>query len=444
LGGLATSILFEGYKIDIGPHYITIPKNSELAKDVKELVGEQEIVELPNTIFKEYYQTFFNGRLYSGYPTLWDVIFRSGFKFFIKSILFFIIGKIKKGTGNLSINDVEEYLKLNYGNFLYEIWFKPYLHKRYPSNNPPIDEIQKKFPPITMKKLLDRTDKIQEKNAGHKNSMDNQTHIWYFKNGMVSLINSLEREIHAKGGKIIQGVDIKKINHENTKKVTFVKDKEECNVTSDLIIYSTPLPITLFWFDKPSLKYNFPKNVIPEHSIMVFLFVDSPKLYDSWVVIFYDKELTFSRIAQQNFLSEHVVPKGKTLLSVEIRVPEGDSKWKLTNSEIIQKVTHDLKKTKIIKNEKIDGYKILKLKNIYTPITSDIKKMNEQITNFINSFDGEYTIGTENDSGTLAESRLEPDESLRIEYGGGIFSAFMKSEKLTKVILTKLNKSEFQ
>lgn len=442
VGGLATSILYKGYKIDIGPHYLTIPKNSELASEIKELIGDNEIIELSDFTFEKYYQTFFNERFYSGYPTLWDVIFKSGFSFFIKSIIFFMFEKVKKLTRRTSSNNVKEYLKDNYGDFLYRIWFKPYLQKRYPNNNLPFEEVKKQFPPISFKKLLYKISKNKTTKLENKKYSENFAHIWYFKNGMITLIDALKNKVLEKGGEIILEADIKKILHEDIKKIIFTKNKTEYSITSDAIVYSTPLSITTSWFETSDVKFDFVKNSIPVHSIMVFLLIDSPQLYNSWVVIFYKKELIFSRIAQQNFLSKHVTPKDKTLISVEIRVSESDSTWNFSDSEIIHKVESDLKKTKIIRNEKIDGFKILKLKNLYTHITPLMEKQNEEAIRFINSFKNEFTLGTENDTGTLVESRFDSDKSERIEHGGGIYTALLKAEKLTKVIVLKLKKLE--
>ena len=41
LGGLSTSIPYDGYQMDIGPHFITTPKNSILSKELEELMKNE-------------------------------------------------------------------------------------------------------------------------------------------------------------------------------------------------------------------------------------------------------------------------------------------------------------------------------------------------------------------------------------------------------------------
>ena len=48
VGGMSASIDYEGYKIDIGPHYVTFPKQSELVDEIKELMGNDNIIEVPD------------------------------------------------------------------------------------------------------------------------------------------------------------------------------------------------------------------------------------------------------------------------------------------------------------------------------------------------------------------------------------------------------------
>ena len=52
VGGLATSLKFNGYIIDIGPHYISLPRCSEITKDVENLIGSENLIEIPNIHMK--------------------------------------------------------------------------------------------------------------------------------------------------------------------------------------------------------------------------------------------------------------------------------------------------------------------------------------------------------------------------------------------------------
>jgi len=46
LGGLSTSIPFSDCLIDIGPHYISLKRDSNITKIIYELIGEKNIIEI--------------------------------------------------------------------------------------------------------------------------------------------------------------------------------------------------------------------------------------------------------------------------------------------------------------------------------------------------------------------------------------------------------------
>ena len=68
--------------------------------------------------------------------------------------------------------------------------------------------------------------------------------------------------------------------------------------------------------------------------------------------------IPFFRLSQQNFLSEKISPKNKTLLTAEIRLDENNELWGKDDNEIKILVENNLKKMNILKNEKVEGSKL--------------------------------------------------------------------------------------
>ena len=439
-GGLATSIPHGDYKIDIGPHYVALPKNSEITNNIFLLMGNNEIIELPGNIFSKFYKTNFNGKLYSGYPSLMEVIRNSGSSFFIKSIWNIFLTKLKNDSKNSKFENAKDYLCSSYGEFLYDTWFKPYLYRRYQDNEPPISDVLKQFPTPTFGRifsnLVKKSNRVSAKDTSYSK---NDAIICYFKGGMLSLIKKIENEILKLGGQVELDFDIQAIRHLDSKKmITGNKNGNEVKLEVDGIVYATSPQIALRWFENP------PKSLILKtgnnngiHIIMVFLFIDKPKLFDSWVVNFYDQNICFSRIAQQNFLSETIAPLGKSLLSVEIRTNEKNPLWKMDDSQLYELVVRDLEKSKILTREKIDDYKIIKFKNMYPNPLLKKKNSKEKIIKFINSHKNEYAIASEVDTGVLAAGTSEKS-SQKIMYGGGIYLSFYKSKNLAEVLKNAL------
>jgi len=434
VGGIATSIENNGYTMDIGPHYVTLQKNSEITEVLVNMIGKEKIEKLPNNIRRSR-KAYFHGRMWDEFPTIYQFISELGIKAWLQLGFTFVKAKIKQSLRNRNLPvTTKDYLISNYGIFLYNNWFKPYYENLFFDKEPSKDLAEKKFPPLNFRKIFDV---FNSKNNSSKMYIDNIGYYdCYFKGGMITLIKSLENEIKKHGGKIETNVEIKSIDHNKIKKkISYMKDNELCEISSDVIIYALPLNTAQKWFNQ---KYQLEKNNEKSNalnSIMVFLFIDSPKVFDRWIIDVYDHDVIFWRIAQQSFLSKTIVPSNKTLLSIEIRAKENSSTWLLDNSLIIDKVKSDLKKIGIIKEEKIDGYKIIKLRNFY-PLNPN-RISNNTIRDMINSFDNEYAAGTVLDTGTLISDPSEPKTNVTARLGG-VFTAMSNAKVLAHNIIQKI------
>lgn len=397
-GGLAASIPYGDYRIDIGPHYLPVQRDSQRLKEIKEMMGD-ELIEIPIPNSYPSYRVYFKGRLYQKYPSLNVVIFDSGLTSFLSSIGSYCISKIRYTKNRYG--STEEYLISAYGKYLYHTWIKPIIKRKYGDvKYYPLDQIKKDYPPINFKRILSSfrgrlplSSRKPLKNI--KNSSDDNIFNCYFKNGMGSLAEKMQSMIQECGCKVLLETNVKSINHENPQMVTYIKNDQSFQIKADYIVYATPLSVTL------QLIRDIPDNVklslgkiLARNSIIVFLFIDTIRLYDGWLIEFYDPSLVFFRIAQQNVLSNNIAP-GKTLLSVEISISDEDEPmWKMEELDLIERIKKDLKIANIWKEQEIDDYKIFKFKNVYPIPTSDRNLNINNIINFINSFKNEYTVGT--------------------------------------------------
>ena len=56
-GGLSTSIKEKGFKMDIGPHFLTLPVESNITNEIKKLVGDENLIKINN--IHESYRVYF-------------------------------------------------------------------------------------------------------------------------------------------------------------------------------------------------------------------------------------------------------------------------------------------------------------------------------------------------------------------------------------------------
>jgi protoporphyrinogen oxidase len=421
LGGLSTSIPFSDCLIDIGPHYISLKRDSNITKIIYELIGEKNIIEISS--IQNHIKSFYQGQILDVSPRLFHAIKTS----IIHSISSLLFSKIFLSK-NKSSDNIEEYLIALYGNYLFNVWCKPLLTQNYGLST--IDLVKKSFEPITLKKIVSYVLKVNsKKTVEHLEKSESQMLECYFRYGMKSIIDIFQSQIIEMGGKIMLETEIQKIDHNKNKIITCKQNNNIETINSNIVVYSIPLIVSIQWFEYPEkLKLLMKKTGL--NSIMVVLLIDTKKLFNGWILDIYDLSVSFFRIAQQSFLSNKIAPENKTLLNVEIKIDEKNIMWSKNDTEIYQKVIEDLKKLKILKNEKIIDYKIIKIKNLYPKKNMEEQNLSE-ISKYINSHLNEFTLGvSELDSGRLISEKNDKTSL------GGFYSSLLNTEKLVKHIIS--------
>lgn len=425
VGGLAASIPIDGYNLDIGPHYMTLKKESSITEEIFELVGKDNIIQIED--IEKSYLSYFNQKILNSFPTISNAIFSSG----IKSIILSLVSIIRQNKS--SIHDVNassiDYLRSCFGDYLFEQWCKPYLIQNFGTLELPLEYVKNRFKPITLRKIISKL--FNKKNNGKDLNIKKTSKKYincYFKEGIGSLVRILENEIQKNNGKIFLNTNVKSINHEN-KKINFEIKGKESELESDIIIYATSPKITSKWFTDSEI--NFTNDNL--NSIMVFLFINSKKLFNGWLISIFDPNVPFFRLSQQSYLSKDVGPKNKTLLTAEIRLEKDNEMWNREDKELAEIVESHLKEMKILDSEKIDGYKVMKFPNLYPrfrPKTINTTLLEKEISKTKN----EYILGiAEMDTGRFvsAESKINDDHVPSI---GGLYNAISNGKKLVKIV----------
>ena len=429
VGGVATSIRANGYTFDIGPHYVTLPKESSITDEIYELVGKENIVKLSPNIRRSR-KAYFRNRLWNEFPSASQLVKSLKFSAKLYFLFEFVATRILSNLGRYDENNSEDYLISNYGKFLFKNWFVPYYQNLYYTFDVPRKGIEEKFPPLNFKRMLKLFKKIEEK----KNENNSEYFHCYFRNGMISLIDGIGKKITELGGDIITDADIKEINHASPKKISYASNNQTNSLSVDWIIYTLPLNIAKRWFDSKDQEPSAIKSSLS--SIMVFLFINKKQVFDNWIVDVFDKKINSWRIAQQSYLSDSIAPKDKSLLSVEIRARPDEEIWKTDERELYEIVSTELEKMNILKSNIIDGYKIIKLQNVYPLDNEDNSE--KEIQEYINSFENEIGVGTEIDSKIANIDNKKSDGIPRI---GGVYRAmnnanyFVKSLEKSKLFI---------
>jgi protoporphyrinogen oxidase len=200
LGGLSTSIPFSDCLIDIGPHYISLKRDSNITKIIYELLGEKNIIEISS--IQNHIKSFFQGQILDTSPRLFHAIKTS----IIHSMSSFLFSKIFL-LKNKSSKDIEKYLIALYGNYLFNVWCKPLLNQNMGLTT--IDAVKKSFEPITLRKIFSYVLKSNSKKTFEPIQKSEMLDC-YFRYGMKSIIDSFQSQIIQMGGKIMLETEIQK------------------------------------------------------------------------------------------------------------------------------------------------------------------------------------------------------------------------------------------
>ena len=433
LGGLSASIKKNNCFIDIGPHYVTIDKSSAIFDDIHFLLNEDSIIELSS--MEKSYKSFFQNQILDTPPRLSKIIKNNKNSFF-RSL---IKGALQKTKNSIEENSSEEYLVSLYGHDIYETWCKPILYQNY-GELPPVNVIKNSFEPVTIKKTLNYLNKNQKVVETDEFEPDENGFDCYFKNGMGTIIDSLQNEILNSGGKIILDANVESIDHGKPKLLTYRKNNEFFQESSDIILYSVPLNHTIKWFkDTPDELHQQYVSTKMNNGILVFLLVDTPKLFDGWVLDIYDLSIPFFRITQQTFLSPGVAPKNKSLLCFEMRSKQNDNLWSFDEHYFFELAKSNFQKIFQLGNIQIDELTVLKLKNLYRPKYYPIKSLDAEIAKYIHSFSNEFALGTTVFDTGDNPSRLSFDEVTqdnKLKNYGGFYNSLTKSQEIIEKILS--------
>ena len=118
IGGVNTSIISNGYSMDIGPHYVTLQNDSEITKKIIKIINENNLVKLPENIRRSR-KAYFYSKLWDEFPSINQFISNMNKKNLLQIIFEICLNKLKNNFKNNPKNS-KEYLISNYGKFLYK------------------------------------------------------------------------------------------------------------------------------------------------------------------------------------------------------------------------------------------------------------------------------------------------------------------------------------
>ena len=371
VGGLAKSFHYDGFTFDIGPHRFHTRKE-KISSYIYGILKDNFVTIPQNS------SVFFLGKYYT-WPLRPTIVFGLPLSITIKSawelLLMALENKKKK------ICNFEDYILVNYGPTLYNIFFKEYTQKFL---GLPTKKIHSEWAKEAMKRAI-----IDER-ISSRDLLDilklslrfkpNETTFIYPADGIGSFCEKLKEAFIGCGGEVLANNFIADIKYSGNK-------IEELSVNGmriepEMLIWTASLKelCRLFGLSCDGLNYI--------DLILYNVEVNNPAKQNYQWCYYGDRRIIFNRVTLPSRFHKGMVPEGKDSLCVEVNSHTDDAAW--DNPELlIERVKRDLIKVGLVgRIEDIGNIHIEKVKDAYPIYTIDypqrLKKVKESLSGFEN------------------------------------------------------------
>lgn len=432
VGGISKTVVYNGNRMDIGGHRF-FSKNKDIMKfweDLMPIQGvnsfddkklgrqkqlkeggpnpekEDNVILVRDRVSRIYYlKKFFDYPISLKLQTFTNMglisTIKAGFSY-LKTIF------VKKEE-----NSLENFYINRFGKVLYSMFFEKYTEKLWGRHPKEIsaDWGAQRVKGVSIKAVIkDAFSKIfGKKNKEVETSLIEQ--FWYPKYGPGQLWEILATKIEEKGGKILKGYEVKKINIENNKVKSVICKVQgtEVILEGDIFISSMPLKDLVKGFTriKPSIDIKDIAEGLPYIDFQtVGVLVKKLKLKnktniktlgnivpDCWIYV-QEPAVKMLRLQIFNNWSPYLVKDAENTvwIGLEYTCKEGDKYWNMSDEEFSQFAINELASMNIIEKEDVLDFHREKIKKAY-PAYFDTYKYMDKLIEYLNKFENLYCVG---------------------------------------------------
>lgn len=347
VGGMCRSFELWGQTVDVGPHRF-FSSDARVNRLWLEVIGKDyRMVDRLSRIL--YRDKFFHYPLRAG-----DALANLGVVEAARCVASY-------GRARLSPPDpstFEGWVVGRFGRRLFEIFFQTYSEKLWGIR---CDELDADFAAQRIKKLslleAAKAAVFGSRGSEHKTLLDR---FAYATGGTGELYERMATEIRARGT-IALSTPVRSVEG------TSIRTEDDVVHPFDHVISS--MPLTLLASRLP----NVPERVIAatkaltfRNTILVFLEVDSPRLFDDQWLYIHSPELLTGRISNfRNWVPELYRDKRTTILTLEYWCQESDEIWTRDDADLVALATRELAHTGLAGSSKVLQGKVVRVPRCY-------------------------------------------------------------------------------
>ncbi|MCX7592737.1 MAG: FAD-dependent oxidoreductase [Fischerella sp.] len=388
VGGLAKSIEYKGFILDYGPHRF-YTKIAPVLKLWNEVLGDEQVT--VNRLTRIYYA----GKYFSYPLKAFETLFALGLVESTRIIASYIIARLfqKHQPQNFA-----EWVTAKFGKRLFQIFFEGYTEKLWGISCTEIsaDWASQRIKGLSLLKAI--------KNAllGNDGKVKNLIDQFQFPRlGSGQLYEKIGDYLRSQNQTILLNTEVVKVHHHNFQ-VTNITLKnrqtgEESTVDCSGVISSIPLSLLISKMISPepdkevvraarSLKFR--------NTILVYLIVEGNQLFpDNWLYI-NDPTVQVGRVTNFANWSPEMLPNHhQTPLCCEYWCNYDDTIWQQPEADLLMLAEQELKKIRLLHNQKISGGFVVRLPRTYPVYAGDYKAALSTIQSYLQQFQNLQLVG---------------------------------------------------
>ncbi len=384
MGGMCYSFKRDGFTFDLGGHRF-ITKNEGLLKRLNSIMADDWRIRDRKS------QIFLNGK-YFHYPLKFnDIIKKLTPLTMLNCSMDYLFTLVRNSfSKNETMDSFEKWVVRNFGDKLYQIFFKPYNIKLWgiePSKISADWASQR----ISFKDMRDVIKSTLSRNSNNKRGYAES--YYYPDDGIGRLPQKMGEEVFKhNNSNVYLDTHIHKVYHHNNK-ITGLEysqngSKKMTTLPCENLVSTIQLPdFCKLLSPAPPEEVVSAANSLRFRSVVFLnIMVDRNSVTDNSWLYFPEEKFVFFRIVEPKNWSEKMAPEGKTSLCLEIACDKGDDLWNATSDELLEKCLPSLIEMDYVQAHEILDHFVTKAEHAYPIYEIDYKEKTKCIIDYLDQF----------------------------------------------------------
>jgi len=351
VGGLAKTVVLDGYRFDLGGHRF-FTKLKPIDRFWSEILGDELITR--QRLSRIYYQ----GKFFAYPLQARDVVGRLGLTESFLCALSYFWSLRKRGT---EAETFEEWVTTRFGKRLYNAFFRTYTEKVW---GIPGSEIRAQWAAQRIKDFSFKHALLSVLGLQRKQITTLIERFQYPRLGPGQMWETLARDVEARGVPVRLNQRCVALRHaegriesvvlrsNGSRQVVPVDSVLSTIALRDLVFALDPAPPEEVLAAARKLRYR-------DFCVVALMTTQDVPFPDNWIYI-HDPGTRAGRVQNFGAWSEAMVPPGRNCLGVEYFCFEGDEIWQLSSADAVELAKEELARIGLIDPDKVtDGVKVL-------------------------------------------------------------------------------------